>query len=68
MQRLLFGLGQRTADAEYAEYLKEMGFDSYDLASKSKVPSIENFENEILLEQLPMIVQAANLNMKEALG
>ena len=59
MQRLLFGLGQRTADAEYAEYLKEMGFDSYDLASKSKVPSIENFENEILLEQLPMIVQAA---------
>tara|TARA_R100001460_G_scaffold58992_5_gene98813 strand:+ start:3774 stop:7607 length:3834 start_codon:yes stop_codon:yes gene_type:complete len=59
MQRLLFGLGQRTADAEYAEYLKEMGFDSYDLASKSKVPSVENFENEILLEQLPMIVQAA---------
>tara|TARA_R110001583_G_scaffold180367_1_gene337434 strand:- start:49 stop:3816 length:3768 start_codon:yes stop_codon:yes gene_type:complete len=59
MQRLLFGLGQRTADAEYAEYLKEMGFDSYDLASKSKVPSIENFENSILLEQLPMIVQAA---------
>ncbi len=59
MQRLLFGLGQRTADAEYAEYLKAMGFDSYDLASKSKVPSIENFENSILLEQLPMITQAA---------
>lgn len=59
MQRLLFGLGQRTADAEYAEYLKAMGFDSYDLASKSKVPSIENFENSILLEQLPMITEAA---------
>ncbi len=61
MQRLLFGLGQRTADAEYAEYLKAMGFDSYDLASKSKVPSIENFENSILLEQLPMITEAAKV-------
>jgi hypothetical protein len=50
--RVLLGLNMSTKDSEEGEYLKRLGFTEYDLASRSKVPTVKRFENKVLRECL----------------
>ena len=54
--RALFGLNLSTGPNEEGRFLQELGFTDYELGSTSKVPSIKRFENKILREALPSIV------------
>ena len=56
ISRVLFGLNFTTADSEEGEFIKELGFTDYELGSNSKVPSIKRFENKILRDAIPAIV------------
>ena len=53
------GLTMRTKDSPEGEYIKRLGFTEFDLASRSKVPSIRRFENAQLREIIPGIVSLA---------
>ena len=55
-----FGLGLNLSDkdSEAGEYLAKMGFKDYKLGSTSKVPSIKRFENKLLGDLVPTIVEA----------
>ena len=44
-------------DSEEGRFLKSLGFDKYDLSSKSAIPSVRNFENEMIYRYLPQIVE-----------
>lgn len=57
--KVFLGLSFRTGDEEYGEYLIGLGFTDYELGSKSIVPSIRNFENKILRDFVPTIVETA---------
>ena len=56
ISRVLFGLNLATADSVEGEFIKELGFTDYELGSNSKVPSIKRFENKILRDAIPAIV------------
>jgi hypothetical protein len=55
-----FGLGLNLSekDNEAGEYLAKMGFKDYKLGSTSKVPSIKRFENKLLGDLVPTVVEA----------
>ena len=53
------GLSLRTKDSEEGEYIKNLGLTEFELASRSKVPSIRRFENEQLRDIIPVIVSFA---------
>tara|TARA_R110001599_G_scaffold195053_1_gene391328 strand:- start:166 stop:3684 length:3519 start_codon:yes stop_codon:yes gene_type:complete len=53
------GLTMRTKDSPEGEYIKGLGFTEFELASKSKVPSIRRFENQQLRGIIPGIVSLA---------
>ena len=53
------GLSLRTKDSEDGEYIKNLGLTEFELASRSKVPSIRRFENEQLRDIIPVIVSFA---------
>tara|TARA_R100001510_G_C7655326_1_gene214428 strand:- start:164 stop:3781 length:3618 start_codon:yes stop_codon:yes gene_type:complete len=53
------GLSLRTKDSEDGEYIKNLGLSEFELASRSKVPSIRRFENEQLRDFIPAIVSFA---------
>ena len=55
-----FGLGLNLSekDNEAGEYLSKMGFKDYRLGSTSKVPSIKRFENKLLGDLVPTVVEA----------
>jgi len=55
-----FGLGLNLSekDNEAGEYLSKMGFKDYKLGSTSKVPSIKRFENKLLGDLVPTVVEA----------
>ena len=57
--RVLGGINLSTADEEYGEYISSFGFTDYELGSKSKVPSIRSYENKIVRNVLPVIVDSA---------
>ena len=59
MQRLLLGLTMTTKDSAEAEYLRKIDLVQWKQGSRSKIPSIRNFENKILREALPAAVQIA---------
>ena len=65
LSRVLLGLNMSTKDSVEGEYLKRLGFTEYDLASRSRVPTVKRFENKILREALPEIVRAVKLREKE---
>ena len=54
--RAIFGLNLSTGPNDEGRFLQELGFTDYELGSTSKVPSIKRFENKILREALPSIV------------
>ena len=59
--RVLGGLNITTADEPYGEYLTSLGFTDYGLGSKSKVNSIRRFEDKVVREALPFIVEEAQI-------
>jgi hypothetical protein len=61
LSRLFLGVNLTTKDSLEGEYLKKLGFNEYDLGSKSKVPTVKRFENKILREALPEIVRAVKI-------
>lgn len=58
--RFFGGFNLRTKDAEYGEYLKKLGYDAYEIGSQSKVPTIRRYENELLRDFLPVIVDSVS--------
>lgn len=59
MSRVLLGLNQSTATAEYGEYLLNKGFNEWDLSSTSEVPTVERWENTQIRDVLPIITEVA---------
>ena len=57
--RVIGGINLATIDDEYGEYIESFGYTDYELGSKSKVPSIRNFENKAVRDVLPLIVESA---------
>lgn len=57
--RVLGGLNITTADEPYGEYITSLGFTDYGLGSKSKVNSVRRFEDKVVREALPFIVEEA---------
>ena len=59
LTRVLFGLNQSSATAEYGEYFMNKGFNEYDLSSTSEVPTVERWENQQIRDVLPIIAEVA---------
>ena len=59
--RVLGGINLATIDDEYGEYVSSFGYTDYELGSRSKVPSIRRFENQVVRDAMPEIVEAAKL-------
>jgi hypothetical protein len=57
--RVIGGINLATVDDEYGEYIKQFGYTDFELGSKSKVPSIRRFENTVVRDSLPYIVDMA---------
>ena len=57
--RVLGGINLATIDDEYGEYISSFGYTDYELGSRSKVPSIRRFENSVVRDALPGIVEGA---------
>ena len=59
--KLAFGLSVRERDSEMAEYLASIGYDdpTYQLGSKSKIPSQRRAENAYISMALPLLVEGA---------
>ena len=64
LSRLFLGLNLSTKDAEYGEYLRNLGFQDYLLGSRSKVASIKRFENALLRDYVPTVVEVAQRREK----
>jgi hypothetical protein len=66
--RVLGGINLATIDDEYGEYISSFGYTDYELGSRSKVPSIRRFENSVVRDALPGIVEGAKreeLNLRD---
>ena len=64
LSRVFLGLNLSTKDSEEGEYLRNLGFQDYLLGSRSKVPSIRRFENALLREYVPTVVDIAQKREK----
>ena len=56
--RVVGGLNITTADSEEGDYLNKLGYTDFEIGSRSRVPSIRNFENKVLSKALPQIIAA----------
>ena len=59
--RVIGGINLATIDDEYGEYIGNFGYTDYELGSRSKVPSIRRFENQVVRDALPDIVESARI-------
>jgi len=57
--RVLFGLNLTTQDSEDGEYLKDLGYTEFNLGSNHESPKVRRFENTVLREVLPTVVDVA---------
>ena len=57
--RVVLGLNLSTADSEDGEYLKDLGYVEFKLGSKSDSPKVRRFENSILRDVIPAIVDSS---------
>jgi hypothetical protein len=59
LKKLFFGLNIKEADSDLTEYLLEIGFEdpTYELGSRSKVPSEKRAENKYLSAILPLVTE-----------
>ena len=56
-RKVFAGINTYTEDSAEGRYLKSLGFSKFDLSSKSSIPSVRNFENEMIYRYLPTIVE-----------
>ena len=63
-RKVFAGINTYTEDSAEGRYLKSLGFSKFDLSSKSSIPSVRNFENEMIYRYLPTIVE--NISKLEA--
>lgn len=61
LKKLFFGLNIKEADSDLTEYLLEIGFEdpTYELGSRSKVPSEKRAENQYLSAILPLVTEVS---------
>ena len=57
--KVALGLNLFSQDNEQGRFMNALGFTKFDLSSKSKIPEIKNFENEVIRRILPFVVQEA---------
>tara|TARA_Y100000114_G_scaffold54111_1_gene49428 strand:+ start:820 stop:4953 length:4134 start_codon:yes stop_codon:yes gene_type:complete len=57
--KVALGLNMFSQDEEEGRFMNALGFTKFDLSSKSRIPEVKNFENEIIRRVLPFIVQEA---------
>ena len=58
--KVALGLNLFSQDNEQGRFMNALGFTKFDLSSKSRVPEVKNFENEIIRRVLPYIVEEAS--------
>ena len=63
--KLLFGVSLTTGETEEGEYISNLGYTEMDVSSRSKVPSVRNFENEMIRKFLPAITDVARKQEKK---
>ena len=54
--KVIAGINMYTDDSEHGKFLKEMGYTKWDASSKSLIPTVRNYENKLIREELPEIV------------
>lgn len=54
--KVVAGINMYTEDSKQGKFLKEMGFTKWDASSKSLIPTVRNYENKLIREQLPEMV------------
>jgi len=59
LAKIALGLNMYSADSEEGKKLKSLGFDKWDVSSRSRIPTVRNFENKSIRENLPFIVEEA---------
>ena len=59
LTKFLYGVSLTTAQSEEGEYLSDLGFTEWDLASRSDEPSVANFENNLIFKTLPGYISMA---------
>ena len=61
LKKLFLGLNIKEADSDLTEYLLEIGFEdpTYELGSRSKVPSEKRAENQYLSAILPLVAEVS---------
>jgi DNA-directed RNA polymerase subunit H (RpoH/RPB5) len=57
--KVLAGVSIYSEDGKEGRILKSLGIDKWDMSSKSAIPTIRNFENKLIREHLPMVVELA---------
>ena len=69
LKKLFFGLNIKEADSDLTEYLLEIGFEdpTYELGSRSKVPSEKRAENKYLSAILPLVTEVSK-DMSQKIG
>ena len=59
LAKVALGLNMYTADSEEGKIMKSLGFDKWDVSSRSRIPSVKNFENKLIRQHLPAIAHEA---------
>ena len=54
--KVIAGINMYTDDSEHGKFLKEMGYTKWDASSKSLIPTVRNYENKLIRENLPDMV------------
>tara|TARA_R100000697_G_scaffold123740_1_gene158026 strand:+ start:1852 stop:5700 length:3849 start_codon:yes stop_codon:yes gene_type:complete len=65
LAKVLLGLTLTKADSEEGEYLGKFGYTDFEIGSRSRVPTVRRFENQVIRNALPTIVRIAKRREKK---
>lgn len=65
LAKVLLGLTLTKADSEEGEYLGKFGYTDFEIGSRSLVPTVRRFENQVIRNALPRIVRIAKRKEKK---
>lgn len=65
LAKVLLGLTLTKADSEEGEYLGKFGYTDFEIGSRSLVPTVRRFENQVIRNALPTIVSIAKRREKK---
>jgi hypothetical protein len=65
LAKVLLGLTLTKADSEEGEYLGKFGYTDFEIGSRSLVPTVRRFENQVIRNALPTIVRIAKRKEKK---